>query len=233
MSNDTNNPTGNGPGAESPAAQAARAAQGANVEAAEAAQPTGEAPAADAQVGALAAELAEVKSQLDRAIRAVAELDNMRKRAEREKDEVAKYAITKFARDMLTIGDNLQRAIAAVPPDAIAANAALGSFHEGVLMTERELVKAFERNGIARVEPRGEPFNPHRHQVVLEMEGAGVAPGTVVEVFQPGYVLEERVLRPAMVGVAKGAARPQPQQAANGAPPAAANDDRPRGPGAA
>lgn len=186
------------------------------------------APDANAQVAALAAELEQVKAQLDRALRSVAELDNIRKRTEREKDDVAKYAITGFARDMLAIGDNLQRAIAAVPPDAISADAALGSFHEGVLMTERELVKAFERNRIVRIEPRGEPFNPHRHQAVLEMEGSGLAPGTVVEVFQPGYVIEERVLRPAMVGVAKGSPARQPPPA-NASPQAGPN---PQGGGA-
>lgn len=229
MTNNKSDAAANGPGqparAPSPAAQAAQAAEAAEAAmaglAGEAAAPAG--PDAGAQVAALAAELEQVKAQLDRALRNIAELDNIRKRTEREKDEVAKYAITRFARDMLAIGDNLQRAIAAVPPDAIGADAALGSFHEGVLMTERELLKAFERNGIARLEPRGEPFNPHRHQAVLEMEGSGMAPGTVVEVFQPGYVIEERVLRPAMVGVAKGqAARPAP----------AAPEAAPNGPGA-
>lgn len=140
----------------------------------------------------------------DRLLRAHAEMDNLRKRTEREKEETAKYAITKFARDVLVIGDNLQRAAAAVPPGAADADPALKSLVDGVGLTEREFLNILERNGVKRIDPAGQPFNPHQHQAMIEVERPDVATGTVVEVYQPGYLLDDRVLRPAMVVVAKG-----------------------------
>jgi molecular chaperone GrpE len=117
--------------------------------------------------------------------------------------DTAKYAITKFARDVLSVGDNLQRATAAVPPGAADADPALKALVEGVAMTEREFLNVLERNNVKRLDPEGEAFNPHQHQAMIEVENALVPPGTVVQVYQPGYVLEDRVLRPAMVVVAK------------------------------
>jgi molecular chaperone GrpE len=134
-------------------------------------------------------------------------MDNLRKRTERDKEETAKYAITKFAREVLSIGDNLQRAIAAVPAGAADADPALRALIDGVTLTDREFLNILERNGVKRVVPEGQPFNPHQHQAMTEVENHDVAPGTVVQVYQPGYVLEDRVLRPAMVVVAKGAAK--------------------------
>ena len=139
----------------------------------------------------------------DRLLRAHAEMDNLRKRTERDKEDMAKYAITKFARDVLSVGDNLQRATAAVPPGAADADPALKALVEGVAMTEREFLNVLERNNVKRLDPEGEAFNPHLHQAMIEIENAQVPPGTVVQVYAPGYVLEDRVLRPAMVVVAK------------------------------
>jgi molecular chaperone GrpE len=164
----------------------------------------------------------------DRLLRAHADMENLRKRTERDKEETAKYAITKFAREVLSIGDNLQRAIAAVPPGAADADPALKVLVDGVSLTEREFLNILERNGVKRILPEGQPFNPHQHQAMIEVENREVAPGTVVQVYQPGYVLEDRVLRPAMVVVAKGGAKPDKPDSASGdgsAPGSASNAD--------
>lgn len=176
-----------------------------------AAEPGAGAPATEAaaeqapDVATLEGRIAELT---DRLLRAHAEMDNLRKRTERDKEETAKYAITKFAREVLSIGDNLQRAIAAVPAGAADADPALKALIDGVSMTDREFLNILERNGVKRIVPEGQPFNPHQHQAMTEVENPEVAPGTVVQVYQPGYVLEDRVLRPAMVVVAKGGAKP-------------------------
>lgn len=140
----------------------------------------------------------------DRLLRAHADMDNLRKRTEREKDETAKYAISKFAREVLAVGDNLQRAMAAVPPGAADVDPALKALMDGVALTEREFLNVLERNGVKRIDPEGQPFNPHQHQAMIEIDQPDVAPGTIVQVYQPGYLLDDRVLRPAMVVVAKG-----------------------------
>ena len=168
-------------------------------------------------IAALQAEAADYK---DRWMRAQAETENVRKRYEREKEETAKYAITKFARDIVNVGDNFQRAIDAVPAGAAEREPALKSFLEGVTLTERELINILERHGIKRLNPKDEPFNPHLHQAMMEIPRGDVAPGTIVQVFQAGYIIEDRVLRPAMVVLAK--AEPKP---AEGRP--AANDEAP------
>jgi molecular chaperone GrpE len=169
------------------------------------ARDVGEADSDTVDVATLEARIAELT---DRMLRAHAEMDNLRKRTEREKEEMAKYAITKFAREVLGVGDNLQRAIAAVPAGAADEDPALKALVEGVSMTEREFLNVLDRHGIKRIDPAGEPFNPHQHQAMTEIENTDVAPGTVVQVFQPGYILEDRVLRPAMVVVAKGGSKP-------------------------
>jgi molecular chaperone GrpE len=152
-------------------------------------------------IAALQAEAADYK---DKWLRAHAEVENMRKRAEREKEETAKYAVTRLARDIVGVGDNFQRAISAVPADAAENDPALKSFLEGVTLTERELLNVLERHGIRRQEALNEPFNPHLHQAVMEIPRSDVAEGTIVQVFQPGFMIEDRVLRPAMVATAKG-----------------------------
>jgi molecular chaperone GrpE len=174
---------------------------------------------------ALQAEAADLK---DRLLRAHAEVDNIRKRAEREKEETAKYAVTRLARDIVNVGDNFQRAIDAVPAGAAEQDPALKSFLEGVIMTERELLNALERYGIKRVQPIGEPFNPHLHQAVMEIQRSDVPSGTIVQVFQAGFMIEDRVLRPAMVAVAKGGPRPVQSAEGTSAPPPA-NENPPPG----
>ncbi|MGD9806142.1 MAG: nucleotide exchange factor GrpE [Hyphomicrobiaceae bacterium] len=176
----------------------------------------------------LQAEAADLK---DRLLRAHAEMDNVRKRLEREKADQAKFAITKFARDIVGIGDNVQRAIEAVPQRMIEQDAALKSFFEGVTMIERELLSVLGRHGIKRLDPKGEPFDPHYHQAVVEVPSEDVPAGSVTQVFQSGYIIEDRVLRPAMVAVSKGGAKPQaPAEAvASGVPISA--DGNPAAPG--
>lgn len=164
---------------------------------------------AEAQAPDVATLEARVAELTDRLLRAHAEMDNLRKRTERDKEDTAKYAITKFAREVLGVGDNLQRAIAAVPAGAVDADPALKTLVDGVSMTEREFLNVLDRHGVKRIDPEGEPFNPHQHQAMTEIENPEVPAGTVVQVYQPGYVIGDRVLRPAMVVVAKGGAKPE------------------------
>lgn len=154
--------------------------------------------------GELDKKTAEVAEKHDQLLRAVAETENVRRRLEKEKNEIGKYAIAKFAKDILTVGDNFQRAIAAVPKDAVATDPALKSFLDGVVLAERDFISALERHGVKLIDPVGEPFNPHHHQAVMEQENADVPAGTVLQVFQTGYLLEDRCLRPAMVVVSRG-----------------------------
>jgi molecular chaperone GrpE len=170
------------------------------------------------------ARLAELEGQIgdltDRLLRAHAEMDNMRKRFEREKAEAQKYAISKFARDVVAVSDNFERAIGAVPKDAASQSPALASLLEGVTLTERELLNVMERHGVKRIDPKGEAFNPHLHQAVMEQEDASVASGTVLQVYQSGYVIEDRILRPAMVVVSRGGAKSSKPADTAAAPPA-------------
>ncbi len=174
----------------------------------------------------LEARVKELESQqadlTDRLLRAHAEMDNLRKRTEREKSDSAKYAITKFAHDIVGISDNFQRAVAAVPNGAREQEGTLKSLIEGVEMTERAFLQVLERHGVKPVNPIGETFDPNRHQAVMEQETTEVPAGTVIRVFQSGYIIEDRVLRPAMVVVARGGAKP-------GRPDAPAAGDAPNG----
>ena len=177
-------------------------------------------------IAALEAEAADLK---DRLLRAHAEVENIRKRSEREKEETAKYAITRLAREIVNVGDNFQRAIDAVPPGAADQDSALKSFLEGVTMTERELLNVLERYGIRRVQPMNEIFNPHLHQAVMEIARSDVPSGTIVQVFQAGFMIEDRVLRPAMVAVAKGGPRPAPAEGSPDPTAPPANENPPPG----
>ncbi len=180
-----------------------------------AAEPGGDAPADKDETTALRAEVADLK---DRLVRTLAEMENLRKRTEREMADTRQYAVASFARDMLTVSDNLKRAIAAVPPELRQdGDKALLSLIEGVEVTERGLEQTLAKFGVRTIEAKGEKFNPEIHQAMYEVETAEVPPGTVAEVMQTGYVIGERMLRPALVAVAK--APPQ-------APPTPANDDR-------
>jgi molecular chaperone GrpE len=153
----------------------------------------------------LAKENEELK---ERALRLAAEMDNLRKRTQRDVADARVYGIANFARDMLTVSDNLQRALQAVPAEARAeADAGLKALVEGVEMTERAMLSALERHGVKRIDPEGEKFDPHVHQAMFEVPNPDVPNNTIVQVVQSGYVIGDRVLRPAMVGVAKGGPR--------------------------
>jgi molecular chaperone GrpE len=152
----------------------------------------------------LEAELAEYK---DRLLRALAETENVRRRAQREREDASKYAIAGFAKDLLSAADNLRRALESLP-ESEAKDERTRSLLAGVAATERELLGVFERYGIKRIDPRGEAFDHNFHQAIFEVERPDQPSGSVVEVLQPGYVLHDRLLRPAMVGVAKGGPKP-------------------------
>jgi molecular chaperone GrpE len=174
------------------------------------------------QVAALKAEAAALKEQI---LRYAAEAENTRRRAEREANDARAYAIQKFAKDLLGVADNLARALTAQPADA--GDSAVKNFVVGVELTEKELQGAFERNGLKRIDPpKGEKFDPHKHQAMMEQPGSDVAPGGVIQVLQPGYELLGRLIRPAMVVVAaKVAGAKSNGGEAPGGNPYAANDE--------
>ena len=161
-------------------------------------------PSPEARVTELEAELAEQK---DRLLRALAETENVRRRGQREREDAAKYAVAGFAKDLLSAADNLRRALDSLP-EAEVKDDRTRSLLAGVAATERELLSIFERHGIKRIDPKGERFDHNFHQAIFEAQRPDQPSGIVVEVLQPGYVLHERLLRPAMVGVAKGGPRP-------------------------
>ena len=168
-----------------------------------------EQPSPETRVGELEAELADHK---DRLLRALAETENVRRRAQREREDASKYAIAGFAKDLLSAADNLRRALESLP-ESEARDDRTRSLLAGVAATERELLSIFERHGIKRIDPKGERFDHNFHQAIFEAERPDHPAGTIVEVLQPGYVVHERLLRPAMVGVAKGG--PKPTEPAN------------------
>ncbi|WP_156174576.1 nucleotide exchange factor GrpE [Hoeflea sp. IMCC20628] len=148
---------------------------------------------------------AEILELRDQRLRMAAEMENLRRRTARDVRDAKSYAISGFARDMLQVSDNLQRALEAVPEQVEgAADNGLNSLVEGVELTERAMLAALERHGVSKLEPKGQKFDPNYHQAMYEVPDPSVANNTVVEVVQPGYVIGERMLRPAMVGVAKG-----------------------------
>ena len=148
---------------------------------------------------------AELGDTKDRLLRALAETENVRRRFQREREDAQKYAISGFAKDLLTVVDNLRRALDAMP-EAEVTEPRTRSLLDGVAATERELLAAFERSGLTRIDPKGERFDHNFHQAIFEAERPGAPAGTVIEVLQPGYLLHDRLLRPAMVGVAKAGA---------------------------
>jgi molecular chaperone GrpE len=154
------------------------------------------------RVATLETELADVQDKL---LRALAETENTRRRAQRERADAEKYGIGRFAEGLLSVADNLRRALDSLPEGEVKDDRTR-SLLEGVAATERELLAAFERHGLKRIDPKGERFDHNFHQAVFEIENTGRPAGTIVEVLQPGYVLHDRLLRPAMVGVAKGGA---------------------------
>jgi len=164
-----------------------------------------------ASVEALTKEVAEAR---DKMLRTLAEMENLRQRTRREVADAKIYGITGFARDVLDIADNLQRALDAVPPEArAAADPGLKALIEGVELTERSLLNALEKNGVKKFDPAGQKFDPNFQQAMYEVPDPSVPSGTVVQVVQAGFTIGERVLRPALVGVSKGGAKVAPAPA--------------------
>lgn len=179
---------------------------------------------ASQEIEALKLEVAALK---DQALRYAADAENTKRRAEREMNDARAYAIQKFARDLLGVADNLSRATAHSPRDS--QDAAVTNFIIGVEMTEKELLGAFERNGLKKIDPgKGEKFDPHLHQAVMEQPSDEVSAGGVIQVLQAGYELMGRLVRPAMVAVAaKGSKGPDApaEPTAGAANPYAATGD--------
>jgi molecular chaperone GrpE len=154
-----------------------------------------------------AAELAQARADAaglkDQLLRALAEAENTRRRSQRDREETARYAAAPLAKDIVPVADNLARALATVPPEALAEDEALKNLVDGIAATERQLLAALERHDIKRIDALGEKFDSHRHQAMFEMPGTGKPAGTVVQVLQAGYMLHDRLLRPALVGIAK------------------------------
>ena len=165
-------------------------------------------PAAQREQPNPEAQAAEFK---DRLLRTLAEMENLRKRTEREVADARIYGVASFARDLLVVADNMRRALEAVSPELRAsAEDGVKALIEGVELTERELLKALEKNGLRQYSPQGEKFDPNVHQAMFEVPDASVPAGSIVQVVQPGYMIGERVLRPAMVGVSKGGPKAAP-----------------------
>ena len=183
-----------------------------------AAQPQG-AAAADAapelvpaaQVTAALEAAAEFK---DKHLRLLAEMENLRRRTEREIADARVYGVTGFARDVLAVADNMHRALETLGPELRnAADAKLKALIEGVELTERELMKVLEKNGVKKFSPEGEKFDPNVHQAMYEVQDTPLPPGHVAQVIQAGYMLGDRILRPALVGVTKAAPKSSPASA--------------------
>jgi molecular chaperone GrpE len=186
---------------ESEAADASEAAN--DVSASESTDSSGDAEAGspDTRVAELEAQVADLDDKL---LRALAETENIRRRSQRERAEAVKFAAAGLAKDLFGVADNLRRALESIPPDARTADDILETLISGVELTERELMTAFERHGIRKIEPLDEKFDHNFHQAMFEVENSGKPAGTVVQLLQIGYALHDRLLRPAMVGVAKG-----------------------------
>jgi molecular chaperone GrpE len=168
------------------------------------------APAAETTldpVAVLAKEAADLK---DRLLRTLAEMENLRRRTEKEVVDARTYGVSNFARDILAVADSMERAMKALDDEIRdKADAGVKALLDGVELTERELIKVMEKHGIRRIEPQGQKFDPNLHQAMYEVPDATVPAGTVVQIMQPGYTIGERVLRPALVGVAKGGPKAQ------------------------
>ena len=174
------------------------------------------AEAAPDPTAALTKETADLK---DRLLRTLAEMENLRRRTEREVADARAYGVTSFARDILAVADNMERALKAIDDEiSDKAEAGVKALLDGVELTERELIKVMEKHGVRKIEPQGQKFDPNLHQAMLEIPDPSVPAGTVVQIMQPGYTIGERVLRPALVGVSKGG----PKASAGEAP---ANDN--------
>jgi molecular chaperone GrpE len=157
--------------------------------------------ASEARVAELEAKLAELN---DKALRALAEAENTRKRMEKERQDTAKFAVSSFARDLLGVADNLGRALAAISPEQRVQDGPLKTIFTGVEATERELLRSLENNGIKKIDPLGQMFDPNLHEVMFEIDAPDQKPGTILQVLEPTYTIHDRLLRSARVGIAKG-----------------------------
>lgn len=212
---------------EAPAANAAEAAPEGEPPIPSMTADAGEADPAQ-RIAALEAQLAEAN---DRTLRALAEAENVRRRAERDKQDASRYAIANFAREILTVGDNLRRALDSVDAEARKSSEVVETLMTGVEMTERALLSVLERSGIKRLDPLGQRFDSNAHEALFEIPDPTQPQGTVAQVIEAGYMLNDRLLRPAKVGVTKGGPKPEPVAAAaeNAAP--AANEGNTDGKG--
>jgi molecular chaperone GrpE len=167
-----------------------------------------EASVAGDAVSALEAERTELRDKL---LRTLADMENLRRRTEREVADARAYGMTAFARDMLGVADNLRRAIESLPQEAVAAaEGTLKALLDGIAITVRDHLETLERHGVKKIDPAGQKFDPHLHQAMFEAPDPSVPKGTVTQVVQSGFVIGERVLRPAMVGVSAGGPRVEP-----------------------
>jgi molecular chaperone GrpE len=199
--------------AETMAAAEAAIGEGAASEVVATAERLAAAEAAE-RLAAAEAEAARLKNDY---LRALAEMENVRRRAARDRQEASQYAVADFARDLLSVADNLSRALASVDADARAKDPALDALTSGVEMTDKELQGVLERHGVKPIDALGQPFDPHVHEALYEVPDPSVPHGTVVQVAQAGYLLHDRTLRPARVGIARGGPK-------RGTPPAAGLD---------
>lgn len=181
--------------------------------------PSSEAEAAQAEdeafgdiTGSRDAELeAEVASLNDKLLRALAEMENVRRRADRDKEDTAKYAVANFAREMLSVADNLRRALETIPPEARDKDETLKNLYVGVEMTERSMLGALEKFGVKRIDAMGQRFDHNLHEALFEIEDTAKPAGTVLQVLEAGYTIAGRLLRPAKVGISKGGPKAEPR----------------------
>lgn len=174
---------------------------------------------ADADIEAMQNELETAKEQ---AVRALAEAENTRRRAQKEREDATKYAVSSFAKDLLDVSDNLRRALEAVPTDLLDTQPQVKNLVDGIEATERTLLRTFEKHGIKKLEPLDELFDPNFHEVMFEAPAPGKPSGIVMQVIEPGYTLNDRLLKPARVGVTKDDGSPTSTQ---GDPPAGGHID--------
>ena len=224
--NDQKNRNGNGgaPAEETPAEETAAEGPPDDIQddapaeaepAGEEAAPGSDAPGSDAPptYEELLSDVASLKDQL---LRALAETENVRRRAERDKSDLSKYAVANFAREVLGVADNLRRAVEAVDRDTVEGNEDLKNLHVGIEMTQKALEASYERFGIKPIGAMGEKFDHNFHQAMFEVEDPDRPEGVVVQEIQTGYMIHDRLLRPAMVGVSKGGPKPEAGPAAAG-----------------
>ncbi|WP_319486902.1 nucleotide exchange factor GrpE [uncultured Cohaesibacter sp.] len=167
--------------------------------------------AAELRIAEMEKEASEMKDHL---LRTIAEMENLRRRTEKEISDAKQYSVASFARDMLAVADNLRRGLEVIPDEEkTSADGTLKALLEGTEMTEREMLKTLEKHGVKKLDPEGEKFDPNYHQAMFEVPNPNVPNNTVIQVMQAGYVIGTRVLRPAMVGVAKGGPKIAPQAA--------------------